>query len=69
MSRIEIVIDEIVLEGVDIRRESALREAVHSAVSRSLAGAPITPRAAKPTVAAQVATSVTRAVTARGGRP
>ena len=69
MSRIEIVIDEIVLEGVDIRRESALREAVHAAVSRSLAGAPIAPRAAKPAVAAQVATSVIGAVAARGGRP
>ena len=69
MSRIEIVIDEIVLEGVDIRRESALREAVSAAVSRSLAGAPVTPRAAKPAVAAQVATSVASAVTARGGRP
>jgi hypothetical protein len=69
MSRIEIVIDEIVLDGMDIRRESALREAVHAAVSRSLAGAPIAPRAAKPAVAAQVATSVTGAVAARGGRP
>ena len=68
MSRIEIVIDEIVLDGMDVRRESALREAVHAAVSRSLAGAPITPRSAKPTVAAQVASSVTTAVTARGGR-
>jgi hypothetical protein len=69
MSRIEIVIDELVLDGIDVHRESALREAVSAAISRSLAGAPVTPRAAKPAVAAQVATSVASAVTARGGRP
>lgn len=65
MSRIEIVIDEIVLDRVDSRRETALRKAVEAAVSRSLAAAPITPRSAKPAVAAQVATSVVSAV--RGG--
>ena len=67
MSRIEIVIDEILLDGVDLRRESSLREAIQAAVSRSLAGAPISPRSAKPAVATQVATTVASAVE-RGGR-
>ena len=67
MSRIEIVIDEILLDGVDLRRESSLREAIQAAVSRSLAGAPISPRSAKAAVAMQVATTVASAVE-RGGR-
>jgi len=67
MSRIEIVIDEIVLDGVDVRRESSLHDAIQAAVSRSLAGAPIIPGSAKPAVATQVATSVASAV-GRGGR-
>ena len=67
MSRIEIVIDEILLDGVDVRRESALHEAIQAAVSRSLAGAPISPRSSKPAVATEVATSVASAV-GRGGR-
>jgi hypothetical protein len=69
MSRFEIVIDDIVLEGADVRRESLLRDAVQAAVRRAIAGAPITPRSAKSAVAEHVAHSVTDAVLARGGKP
>jgi hypothetical protein len=68
MSHFEIVIDEIVLDGADVGRESALRDAVHAAVNRAIAQTPITPRSAKSTVATQVAHSVTTAVAARGGK-
>jgi hypothetical protein len=69
MSRFEIVIDEIILDGADVRHESVLREAIHAAVQRSIASTPITPRTAKSAVAERVATSVTSAVSSHGGKP
>ena len=67
MSRIDIVIDEIVLDGADVRNEGALLDAIHAAVYRSIASASVVPRPIHSAVAGRVAQFVTSAVAPRGG--